>query len=323
MKILVTGGMGFVGSHLIRELLEKKENEVCALVRNLDKLQTCAFKDNITVIRGDLFKTEAFPEDIELVFHLAALTKVISPKEFMDTNYAGTLSLMEKLKPLKKLNKVVLLSSLAAAGPNRQGTPMREEMPAEPISLYGKSKLAQEKIFAEHCPVPYVTVRAPIVFGPGDMDMLAAFRIARSGILPLLGKMERRYSVIYVKDLVHGMIVAANSRCQNEIFYIANPDPVEWRNFMEQIALLLGRKKTRKIMIPQAMGRIMAEFSEIRIRASGKKAIFNRDKFSEMKFSAWICSPEKIRSLLHFQPRFPLQTALEETIGWYKEQKLL
>jgi nucleoside-diphosphate-sugar epimerase len=286
MKILVTGGTGFVGSHLIRELLKDDQNHVYALVRDEAKLKSCDFQDRITAIHGDLFRSEPFPADIELVFHLAALTKIISPQEFIRINHEGTRSLMEKLKPLKNLRKAVLLSSLAAAGPNREKGALREEMPAEPVSLYGKSKLVQEKIFVEQCPAPFVIIRAPIVFGPGDMDMLDAFRMVRKGIMPLLGRKERRYSVIYVKDLVRGMIAAAASVCQNEIFYIANAEPVAWLDLMEEAARMLGKKKTRKIVIPEILGRGLAELSEIRIRAFKRKAIFNRDKFKEMKFPA-------------------------------------
>ncbi len=323
MKILVTGGTGFIGSHLISELLEDNRHQVYALIRDSAKLKSCAFKDSITAIHGDLFRSEPFPADIELVFHLAALTKIISPQEFVHINHEGTLSLLEKLQPLKNLRKVVLLSSLAAAGPNREQGVLREEMPAHPISLYGKSKLAQEKLFSEHCPAPHIIIRAPIVFGPGDMDMLDAFRMVRKGIIPLLGKKERRYSVIYVKDLVRGMIAVAASLCQNEIFYIANAEPVEWQNFLEEVSRLLGRKKTRKIMIPEILGRGLAELSEIRIRAFKRKAIFNRDKFNEMKFPEWVCSTGKIESLLHFQPQIPFLEALQETIRWYQERNML
>jgi len=323
MKVLVTGGTGFVGRHLVSELLAEGRNRVTVLVRDGGKLEACPFKNDVSVVQGDLFSSGPFPEDVELVFHLAAVTKAVFPREFTRVNLDGTRALLEKLKPLKKLQKVVLLSSLAAAGPNRQNGPVREDMPAEPISRYGKSKLAQEKIFAAQCPAPYVIIRAPIVFGPGDMDMLDAFRILRKGILPVLGRKERRYSVIYVKDLVRGMIAAAASPCRNDILYIANPEAIEWSLFMGQVSRLLGREKTRKIVIPEILGHVMAGFSEVRIRAFRKKAIFNRDKFNEMKFPTWVCSAGKIDTLVHFQPRFSLQSALEETIDWYRERDLL
>jgi len=222
MKILVTGGTGFVGTHLIRELLKEKENSVYALIRDKKKLAHADFKDKISVIAGDLFSAEAFPDDIEVVFHLAALTKAVSPEEFIRCNHDGTRALMEKLRPLTKLRKVVLLSSLAAVGPNRENPVLKEDTPENPVSLYGKSKLDQENVVKELCPAPYIIVRAPIVFGPGDLDMLPIFRMVRKGFLPTLGRKERRYSVIYVNDLVRGMITAAISGLQNETFCIAN-----------------------------------------------------------------------------------------------------
>jgi nucleoside-diphosphate-sugar epimerase len=323
MKILVTGGTGFVGSHLIRELLKEKENTVYALIRDKNKLEFFNLKERITVIAGDLFESEAFPADIELVFHLAALTKVISPQEFIHCNHDGTRSLLDKLRPLTKLRKVVLLSSLAAAGPNRQSLFLREDMPENPVSLYGKSKLAQEKILQKFCPAPYIIIRAPIVFGPGDFDMLAIFRVLSKGILPALGRKERQYSVVYVKDLVRGMIAAADSCCQNETFYIANTEPIAWDKFMRAAFLLMGEKRIHKIIVPEVLAWFLAELSEMHIRIFKRKAIFNRDKFREMRFPVWACSSEKSQNLLHFQPLFPIETAMQETIRWYQEQNLL
>ena len=143
------------------------------------------------------------------------------------------MSLLAKLRPLKQLRKVdPAFIAWPRWAPTAPASVPGKKCRTNPISLYGKSKLAQEKIFRELCPAPYVIIRAPIVFGPGDMDMLAIFRIVNKGILPTLGRKERRYSVIYVKDLVGGMIAAANSRCENEIFYIANPEPISWETFM-------------------------------------------------------------------------------------------
>jgi nucleoside-diphosphate-sugar epimerase len=153
--------------------------------------------------------------------------------------------------------------------------------------------------------------------------MLTAFRILRKGILPLLGRKDRQYSVIYVTDLVRGMLAAASSRCQNETFYIANPEPIAWEKFMRTASQLMGIKQMRKIIVPEMLAWFLAELAEIHIRFFKKKAIFNRDKFHEMQFPFWTCSAIKSRSMLHFKPLFPIEIALSETIRWYQEQNLL
>jgi dihydroflavonol-4-reductase len=322
MNILVTGGTGFVGNHLIRELLKDKGNTVYALVRDLKKLEQFDFHDRVIAIAGDLFTSETFPADIDVVFHLAALTKVISPREFVHCNHQGTMALLDKLRSLKKLRKVVLLSSLAAAGPNRQIPCLKEGMPDNPVSLYGKSKLAQEKILQAHSSAPYIIIRAPIVFGPGDMDMLTIFRVLKKGVLPELGRKQRMYSVIYVTDLVKGMIAAANSSYQNETFYITNVEPIPWDDFMLAAHRLMGGG-LRKVTVPETLAWVLAELSEMRIRILKRKTIFNRDKFREMRFPVWTCSAEKSSDRLHFQPLRPTDSALDETVRWYQEQNLL
>jgi nucleoside-diphosphate-sugar epimerase len=323
MIILVTGGTGFVGNHLISELLKEKDNFVYVLVRDETKLDRLAGKERVSVIAGDLFSAEPFPDDIEVVFHLAALTKVVSPEEFVRCNHDGTRSLMEKLRPLTRLRKVVLLSSLAAVGPNRHGHGLTEGQPESPVSRYGKSKLDQEGVLKEFCPAPYIILRAPIVFGPGDMDMLSIFRILARGFLPELGRQERVYSIIYVKDLVRGMIAAARSACENETFYIANSDPVTWVDFVRETTALLGKKRMKKVFIPRVLAWFLAELSETRVRISKRKNIFNRDKFREMRFPVWTCSVEKIQQRLHFQAQYPFNAAMRETIHWYLERNLL
>jgi nucleoside-diphosphate-sugar epimerase len=195
-------------------------------------------------------------------------------------------------------------------------------MPDNPVSLYGKSKLAQEKILRAHSPAPYIIIRAPIVFGPGDMDMLTIFRVLKKGVLPELGRQQRTYSVIYVTDLVTGMIAAANSPCQNETFYITNVEPIPWDDFMLAAHRLMGGG-IRKVRVPETLAWLLAELSEMRIRISKKKTIFNRDKFREMRFPVWTCSAEKSSDRLHFQPLRPTASALDETVRWYQEQNLL
>ena len=321
VNILITGGTGFVGRHLMESLAGK--HTVFALVRDAAKLEKTGLGGKVDVIRGDLFNCGPLPEEIDLVFHLAGLTKAIFPGEFVHVNYHGTKAFLGKLKGLRRLRKVILVSSLAAAGPSDCDAPLTEEMEANPVSLYGQSKLMGENALREEAPSPFLIIRAPIVFGPGDMDMLDALKLLKTGILPLLGKGRRRYSIIYVKDLVAGMVELALSRYENETFYLANPSVVEWEEFMRLAAGLLGKQRMYAIHIPVPLGRFLAGSAETYCRIFRQRVIFNLDKFREMRSPCWTCSPRKAEKSVHFTPRFALEEALASTICWYRANGLL
>jgi len=321
MKFLVTGGTGFVGSHLIEALLADG-HEVAVLVRDPARLQTFSFRDRVQQIRGDLFASEPFPADTEAVLHLAAVTKVIRPVEFDTVNHQGTRHFLQRLQRLPRLGKVVAVSSLAAAGPSSASVPATETEPARPVSLYGRSKwLAEQAVFHE-APCPAIIVRPPIVFGERDLDMLAALKILKKGLMPILGK-RCRYSVIYVKDLISGILHAALSPLKDELFYLTNPDPVDWEDFMALAAAAMAVRRPRAIRIPLPAVYVLAQLAEARCRLFRQRAIFNRDKYRELRCHDWICSGAKSERMLHFVPRFSLPEALAATIGWYREEGLL
>jgi dTDP-D-glucose 4,6-dehydratase len=92
---------------------------------------------------------------------------------------------------------------------------------------------------------------------------------------------------------------------------------------MREASLLLGKKRIQKIIVPEMVVWLLAELSEMHIRIFKKKAIFNRDKFREMRFPIWTCSAEKSQNILHIQPLIPIEAALRETIRWYQAQNLL
>ena len=321
VNILITGGTGFVGRHLMETLVG--EHTVFALVRDAARLEKTGLGGKVEIIHGDLFSCDPLPEEIDLVFHLAGLTKAIFPSEFVHVNYQGTKAFLGKLKGLRRLRKVILVSSLAAAGPSDGDEPLTEEMEANPVSLYGRSKLMGENVVREEAPSPFLIVRAPIVFGPGDMDMLDALKLVKKGMLPLLGKGRRRFSIIYVKDLVAGMVKLALSHFENETFYLANPSAVEWEEFMRLAARLLGKQRMHAIHIPVPLGRLLAGCAETYCRNFRQRAIFNLDKFREMRNPCWTCSPRKAEESVHFAPHFALEEALDSTISWYRANGFL
>ena len=321
MNVLITGGTGFVGRHLAEEL--SRDHHVTLLVRNPSRLENFPGRERITIVAGDLTGGAPLPGDVEMVFHLAAVTKARRPGDFHAVNVSGTEVFLERLRSLPRLRRVLLLSSQAAAGPSVGDRPRDEEDIPAPVSSYGRSKLAQENIVSRLAPVPWVIVRAPTVFGPHDMDMLQALRTVRSGWLLQLGHVQRYYSIIYVRDLVAAMSCAAFSSPDNELFYAANDVPIEMGGWLALAAQLLGQKRLRPLTVPVPVAFMAAALAEGWDRLSGRAGIFNRDKIREMRHPSWLCTNEKMRQTLHFQPQYGLTDALQTTIDWYRQRGLL
>ncbi len=319
MKILITGATGFVGKHLVQALSSK--HEIFCLVRNEQKLKDLPARERLKIIKGDLFVGEPFPEDLEMVIHLASLTKALRADDFFRTNVAGTEALLSRLKNCS-LKKFILLSSLAAAGPSDKNG-ITEDFPANPVSLYGKSKFEQEKIVARTAACPFWILRAPIVFGPYDFDMLVGLKLIKKGWLLTTGSRKRLYSIIFVKDLVKAIEKLIEHSPEQKIFYAANTQPIDWQEFMLQCAQLMGRTKLHNINLPLWIAKIAAESSSLLAMISEKSSIFNRDKYLEMKYPFWICNSNAFRKATAFECDYSLNDALALTINWYLTNNLL
>src|SRR5512143_2620633 len=144
MRVLVTGGTGFLGSHLVESLLEDPGCEVFALARDPSKPRWLEGIDGVRFLAGDLRNLPGLPAGLDCVYHLAGLTKTLKPSEYYSVNRDGTANLLRALEGQRKPLRFVHLSSLAAAGPSSPGRGIREDDPPHPVSPYGESKLAAE-----------------------------------------------------------------------------------------------------------------------------------------------------------------------------------
>ena len=186
---LVTGGQGFIGSHLCGRLISAG-HRVRVLARpssgltNLDGLP-------VEVVRGDLTGDGSLAQavaGVDWVFHLAGALKGFSQEELLRVNRDGTKRLVEACAAhTPDLSRFVLVSSLAAAGPSASGgLPRTEDAPPAPLTWYGKSKLEAEMVVLK-AGLPFTILRPPIVFGPRDRDVFSYFQIAKAGVLPIPG----------------------------------------------------------------------------------------------------------------------------------------
>lgn len=324
MKVLVTGGTGFLGSHLVDRLLEGPDAEVHALVRSPEKARRLEGNERIHFHRGDLFNVPRLPSGLSAVFHLAGMTKACKASDYYTVNQGGTASLFRALEAQDGSPRIVHLSSLAAAGPSSPGRPIREDDPPRPVSAYGKSKLAGEREalgFKDRFPL--VILRLSAVYGPRDEDFLEFFRWIRRGILPAYGGRPKSLSLCTARDAVRAILLSARADVRSgEIFNIGAAPPATWDEVGETAARILG-KKVARVRIPVVATFLACAVSGGVGRLRRKPATLNLSKFRDMRPESWVADVGKARTALGFEAATSLEEGLRETLDWYRAHGLL
>lgn len=322
-KALVTGANGFVGTNLVRALLAKKY-EVTCLVRKTSNRRSIT---NLPVkfSYGECCDIDSLRNSCthhDYFFHLAAKTKAKSKKEYFDVNLEGTKNVLEIANELK-VKKFVFLSSQAAAGPSREKRPKSEDEKENPVSYYGKSKLAAEHYIIQNAKVPWTIIRPASVFGPWDKDFLIYFKLVKRHIAPLAGFGEKYISLLYVEDLTDLIIRMAESNLSNsQVFFASDGIIYSWKDFINTLADVM-QKKVITIKLPIACAYTLAGFNEASKIFRKSQSTINLQKVKEMREPYWLCSPQKAMDILGFFPQSSLKQGLQKTYQWYIDNKWL
>lgn len=333
-EALVTGGTGFIGDHLVRKLLERGD-QVKALVRNPDRGRRLEEQD-VRLIQGDVTDLDSLRgavADVSVVYHLAGITKAFTAREYYDVNKAGVSNIARACAERDEPPVLLVVSSLAAVGPVGNGRFHEEGDEPQPVSLYGRSKLAGEKSAERYAgDVPTTIVRPPIVFGEQDKACLEMFKtVAKSGIHPVPGYFPKNYSMIHVEDLVQAIILAADrgkrmgggdgtAKSEGVGYYFAACDEhPTYYQLGRMIGTALGRRRTLTIPFATPVVRVVGAFGELAGRVRGQPAVMNWDKSREATAGSWICSPEKAKQELGFEVTCSLSERLGQTAKWYRE----
>ncbi|MBE2256504.1 MAG: NAD-dependent epimerase/dehydratase family protein [Ignavibacteria bacterium] len=321
-KAFITGATGFVGSHLADKLLEKGY-EVYCLKRSSSSTKWLDGK-NINYVNGDLFSNEVLEKTIkemDYVFHVAGVVKAKSKEGFEKGNNLATKNLIEityKVNP--GIKKFVHISSLAAAGPTPTDKPLTEEDKCEPITTYGVTKRQAELEVLKYADKMNVTIiRPPAVFGPRDTEILVYFKTFQSGLNSVIGFGEKYLSLVYVEELVDGIILAAESENSNgQIYFICMDKAYNWDEIGSLTSKVLN-KKAIKLALPHSVVFTVGYIAEFFSKFQKNAATLNVEKCKDITQIRWVCSNGKAKRELGYKQKLTLEEAFIKTIDWYKQ----
>ena len=319
MKAFVTGGTGFIGSHLVESLIDSDQyDEVRCLVRNNEKWLSGL---DFTKISGDLNDLKALEKGLDgadVLFHIAAIVKAPSKKEFTQANVDASENLI-RLAQKKGVRNMVILSSLAAAGPSN-GSPKKEADPMDPKSMYGQSKKEMEARI--HTAVSekdsIKIIRPPAVYGPREDQIYSFFKACKFGICPIIGDGNNpRVSMVYVSDLIFGIMKAAEKKDTGvHTYFISGEGTHSWNEIRGVTNKVIG-KRTLPIKIKPNLVKKAAGFIENAASLFGIYPVVNKEKANELILE-WTCSNEKAEKELDYHPQVSLAEGISRTIHWYK-----
>ncbi|MGH7273774.1 MAG: NAD-dependent epimerase/dehydratase family protein, partial [Nitrospiria bacterium] len=245
MKVLITGGTGFTGSHLARALVHSVQ-EVRVLARR--PIRTTALNGlKVDLIQGEIQDQAAVDRAVEgcdIVYHLAANYRTAGVKDrlYHEVHIEGTRNVIEACRRYK-VQRLVHCSTVGVHG-HIKYPPATEEAPYNPGDLYQFTKMEAEKLVLKAIKqevLPAVVFRPGAIYGPGDVRFLKLFRAIAKRRFVMLGSGETYYHMTYIDDLVAGILLCGTRpEALGQVFILAGPEYTTLNRLVAIIAETLG-----------------------------------------------------------------------------------
>jgi 2-alkyl-3-oxoalkanoate reductase len=325
MRVLVTGGSGFLGSYIV-EQLGQAGHEVVALVRRSSNVKFLSALPNVTFAYGsveDAGAVEAAVEGVDAIIHSAGLVKARSPRDFELVNVEGTKNLLASAKKRRdRVQRFVYISSLTAVGPSQDGAPVAADREPNPVTHYGRSKLrAEQAVLAAKGDLHVTVIRPPMVYGPRDNESFAFFQTVSRRVLPFLGDGKNTLSIVYGADAASACIRALfadipSGRC----YFVEDGKIYVWRDMLSELERVLERKALIRISIPFFVLRGVATASEGLGKLRRQAVMLTRDKVNELAAPHWVCDATATRTELGWTPEVDWAEGSRRAAAWYRAQ---
>jgi dTDP-glucose 4,6-dehydratase len=306
---LVTGGAGFIGSALVRELL--KNNAEVVVYDNFlygDHSNLTEIEKDLEIVNGDILSWKLDhtikKHNVKYVFHLAAEPYIPhcydNPEKFFDVNVKGTMHLLMACKTLD-VERIVHFSTSEVYG-TAQYTPMDENHPTLPLSTYAVSKLAADRtcfVFSHEHKIPVIIVRPFNCYGPRETQPYVIpeiiTQLAKTNVLTL-GNIKAKRDFTYVEDTVKGAIEIMRSDLPNgEVVNLGSNKAYS----IEELALLIGK---------------IIGYENIEIKIDGSR-------LRPLDVNMLQCDFAKANKFTGWTPKIDIEEGLKHTVQWYMDNK--
>lgn len=302
MRVALTGATGFIGRAIARRLIEDGY-----AVRALARQPRALFDESgLEPVHGHLDDADALQrlcDGADMVVHCAGAVKARHRAEFFAVNATAT-QRIAAAAARAGVARFIHISSLAAREPH--------------ISAYAASKAESEAALArETGRMHHIAIRPPAVYGPGDRESAKLLKLAATGIFPVLGKRDARFSVIYVEDLARFIVNALDHAAPSGT--VLEPDDGRpggygWAEFAAALGLVTGRP-VRLIQAPRLPFAAAAAANEALARVLGRATIFTPGKLRELTHPDWVCRSEPAAALWRGHTPLNLEDGLKATLA--------
>ena len=321
--ILITGGLGFLGSHLSSRLSASGE-AVRIFARPQSRVEASDSPQPQQIVWGDIRDPDAVDQAVrgaEVVIHLVSNFRKggSDEKDAVDVNVGGTRNVLEACSR-HDVRQLIHCSTIGVHGSVLE-VPANEETPFNPLDLYQKTKLQAEQAVWNHhreTGLPVTVLRPISMFGPGDRRMLKLFKMIKTGRFVMVGEGEALFQPAYIDDVVDGFQLALrNEKALGEAFIVGGEEYVPLRELVALIASELGVRLPRW-HLPLRPVLAAADLCERLCVPFGLEPPLHRRRVSFFQNDRAF-TVDKARRVLGFQPRMSLRESVRSTIGWYRE----